>query len=59
MLLAQGLLTNMPLLGAKATEVFRGIVEEAREDGITPLVPDVLKPSSFNFCGYSKAATEH
>ncbi|KAF5985781.1 transcriptional activator Mut3p [Fusarium coicis] len=59
MLLAQGLITNMPLLGAKATEVFRGIVEEAREDGFTPLVPNVLKPSSFNFGGYSKAATEH
>ncbi|KAI1036730.1 hypothetical protein LB503_003433 [Fusarium chuoi] len=49
MLLAQGLLTNMPLLGAKSTEVFSGIVTEDREDGFTRLVPTVLKPSSFNF----------
>lgn len=49
MLLAQGLLTNMPLLGAKATEVFSSTIAEAREDGFTRLVPNVLKPSSFNF----------
>ncbi|CVL06366.1 related to transcriptional activator Mut3p [Fusarium mangiferae] len=49
MLLAQGLLTNMPLLGAKATEVFSGTVAEARDDGFTRLVPNVLKPRSFNF----------
>ncbi|KAF5642292.1 transcriptional activator Mut3p [Fusarium tjaetaba] len=54
-----GLLTNMPLLGKKAMEVFHDIVAETREDGFTPLVPNVLKPSSFNFFGYSKAATEH
>ncbi|KAI1046254.1 hypothetical protein LB505_013036 [Fusarium chuoi] len=49
MLLTQGLLTNMPLLGVKSTEVFSGIVTEDREDGFTRLVPTVLKPSSFNF----------
>ncbi|KAF5636941.1 Mut3p-like transcriptional activator [Fusarium sp. NRRL 25303] len=49
MLLAQGLLTNMPLLGAKATEVFSGTLVETREDGFTRLVPNALKPSSFNF----------
>ncbi|KAF5534820.1 transcriptional activator Mut3p [Fusarium napiforme] len=59
MLLAQGLLTNMPLLGAKAMEVFHGILEDARKDGFTPLVPDVLKPSSFNFFGYKTAAPKH
>ncbi|KAG4274463.1 hypothetical protein FPRO04_09421 [Fusarium proliferatum] len=48
MLLAQGLLTNMPLLGTKATEVFSSTIAEAREDGFTRLVPNVLKPSSFN-----------
>ncbi|RKL29194.1 hypothetical protein BFJ72_g12103 [Fusarium proliferatum] len=49
MLLAQGLLTNMPLLGAKATEVFSSTIAEAREDGFTRLVLNVLKPSSFSF----------
>ncbi|KAF5718843.1 transcriptional activator Mut3p [Fusarium mundagurra] len=59
MLLAQGLLTNMPLLDAKAAEVFHGIVEETREGGFTQLVPNVLKPSSFNFFGYNTAAINH
>jgi hypothetical protein len=51
MQLAQGLLTNMPLPLAKATEVFSGILTETREDGFTLVVPNVLKPSSFNFFG--------
>ncbi|KAF5531627.1 transcriptional activator Mut3p [Fusarium phyllophilum] len=59
MLLARGLLTNMPLLGTKAREVFRSILEEPKEDGFTRLVPHVLKPSSFNFFGYNKAASKH
>ncbi|KAF5535525.1 transcriptional activator Mut3p [Fusarium mexicanum] len=59
MLLVQGLLTNMPLLGAKATEVFSGIVPGARVDGFTRLVPNVLKPRSFNFFGYNEATNRH
>ncbi|KAF5253248.1 hypothetical protein FANTH_1844 [Fusarium anthophilum] len=59
MLLAQGLLTNMPLLGAKSTEVFSGVVAGARVDGFTQLVPNVLKPRSFNFFGYNEATNRH
>ncbi|KAF4483507.1 transcriptional activator Mut3p [Fusarium agapanthi] len=59
MLLAQGLLANMPLLGAKATEVFSGVVAGARVDGFTRLVPNVLKPRSFNFFGYNEATNRH
>jgi hypothetical protein len=46
--LAQGLLTNMPLLYAKATKMFSGILIETGEDGFGLLVPNVLKLCTFN-----------
>ncbi|KAH7147190.1 hypothetical protein B0J13DRAFT_524892 [Dactylonectria estremocensis] len=49
MQVAQGLLTNMPLLCAKATEVFFGIFRVPCKDGFGPLVPEALKPTTFNF----------
>ncbi|KAL5592483.1 hypothetical protein FOBRF1_013509 [Fusarium oxysporum] len=49
MQVAQGLLTNMPLPYAKATEVFSGIFRVPSKDGFGPLVPEVLKPRNFNF----------
>jgi hypothetical protein len=49
MQLTQGLLTNMPVLCAKATAVFSDMSTETGEDGFGLLVPNVLKPSTFNF----------
>ncbi|KAJ4189001.1 hypothetical protein NW759_016798 [Fusarium solani] len=49
MQVAQGLLTNMPLLRAKAAKAFFGILQVLSEDGFGPLVPEVLKPRTFNF----------
>lgn len=49
MQLAQGLLTNMPLPREKALVAFSSILNDQGKDGFGPLVPDVLKPSTFNF----------
>jgi hypothetical protein len=49
MQVAHGLLTNMPLLRAKAAKAFFGILQVLSEDGFGPLVPEVLKPRTFNF----------
>lgn len=46
--LAQGLLWNMLLPYAKATEALSGTLTETREDGFAMLVPIVLETTSFN-----------
>lgn len=50
MQLAQGLLTNMPLLSTKASNVFPSMLGEMIDDEFGLLVLDLLKPGTFNFC---------
>ncbi|KAH6950938.1 hypothetical protein DER45DRAFT_579133 [Fusarium avenaceum] len=48
--LTQGLLTNMPLLSNKARNAFSSMSTGMMDDEYGLLVPDLLKPSTFNFC---------
>jgi hypothetical protein len=50
MQLAQGLLTNMPLLSSKANKVFSSISTEITNSEYGLLVLDLLKPGTFSFC---------
>lgn len=49
--LAQGLLSNMHVLGAQARDIFGDVLRmELNDGGYGILAPDVLKPHKHNFC---------